>query len=126
MQAYSAPTARERLKHRMRPLPLTQLPLSERPTSLPQAWQCLIEAQEPCQLRRFPLIYFFFPPSLPRLFWDCFHIQKLGFDSPLNITLVPVPSFIMHSTRLCLLVEWSATVISCMIISILQLSEIAL
>ena len=45
MQAYSAPTARERLKHRMRPLPLTQLPLSERPTSLPQAWQCLIEAR---------------------------------------------------------------------------------
>ena len=36
-QAYSAPTARERLKHRMRPLPLTQLPLSEHPTSLPQA-----------------------------------------------------------------------------------------
>ena len=125
-QAYSAPTARERLKHRMRPLPLTQLPLSEHPTSLPQAPQCLIEAQEHCPLRLFPLIYFLFPPSLPRLLWGCFYIQKLGFDSPLNITLVPVLLFIMHSTRLCLLVEWFATVLSCMIISILQLSEIAL
>lgn len=80
-QAYSAPTARECLKHRMRPLPLTQLPLSEHPTSLPQAWRCLIEAQEHCPLRLFPLIYFLFPPSLPRLLWGCFYIQKLGFDS---------------------------------------------
>ena len=92
----------------------------------PPGVACLIEAQEPRQLRLFLLIYFLFPPSLSRLLWDCFYVQKLGFDSPLNITLVPVPSFIMHSTCLCLLVEWSATVISSMIISILPLSEIAL